>query len=167
MKINIAWDLDGVLRDLTGYLGVTSTEYNNTPKIEGLSFEDYLVKYPEVYVSAPPTQYLSVALKYLPIFILTRYMFLEQILANQLWCYKYFKSDFDIKYAKTPENKLNWLNKDDSNYLIEDYPFNIGHDVPYFNRIILIDAPYNQNIDCNFRAHNPNELQNILDEVMG
>ncbi|HPO91345.1 MAG TPA: hypothetical protein PLJ44_09580 [Victivallales bacterium] len=152
---SIFWDLDGVLRDLSGSV------FKNKPnswnyKENNENIFDKVRKDYSILINAKPTPYLKIALSFPFIKILTCQPddwkpFTEK------WVEKHLsRIAYEIIYTLNQEQKLTIIKSFDA-YLIDDCP-----QFSDYSRIVLIDAPYNRHIKCKIRVKSPNELKTIL-----
>jgi hypothetical protein len=153
--MKLAFDLDGVLRELSLYL---NTKFN-VPypqewfwKYEGKDIYDWIKQdslMPLIY--APTTEYYWIA----------KYAFEKpEIWTNQpeewkpktkLWLDVHFP-EYEVKYVDGKE-KRKLLDDNPDTWLLEDSPlFNS------YERILLIDRPYNQHIQDALRIKNLEDL---------
>jgi hypothetical protein len=142
--MKIVFDLDGVLRDLNGYLntkfGVPIPEewfwkYQNKDIYDWVAQDNYS---PLVY--APPTQYY---------WIVKHCFETPEFWTNQsphwqaktkLWLDLHFPNGYEVRYFDNGE-KRKALDEETDAWLIEDNPTFTSWD-----RILLIDHPYNRHI---------------------
>ena len=80
------------------------------------------------------------------------------IMYTSEWIKQYFPR-FIALWLK-PEEKFKRLKKNKDIILIDDYPFH-----PNYDRIILIDRQYNQNVKCKVRIKTVDELREKLMEI--
>ncbi len=163
--MKIVFDLDGVLRDLNGYL---NTKY-------GIPYpQEWFWKHDEknifdwvekdnyaTLVYAPATEYERIA----------KFCFLEQNIElwtcqpdnwkpyTKLWIDLHFPNAV-VHYLNTAEKRAR-LDNEHSTYLVEDCPL-----FSHWERIILIDQPYNKNVKCETRIKKPEELMDFISERM-
>lgn len=145
-------DLDGVLRDLCAVAKIEPTEYDC--KVCGEPFMDFFTKRLYLLELAPPTEYLKV---------LSDYLGFIQVITNQpsawvtptmYWVRNNIKVQSSVMF--TSEDKLALLK--DKDILIEDFP-----NFSDYSKVILIDRPYNRNIQLpHTRVTNPFAL---IDEI--
>lgn len=158
--MKIIWDLDGVLRDLSGY----------TAQVEGCPYPDkwdYLYKGKTIYecidanlnilTQAKPTAYLKV---------LKTWDSSPEIWTNQpddwkprtlSWIKGNIGTSATVKFL-TREQKEEHLKADENKILIEDCPKFVS-----FERIMLIDRPYNQEPKKVLRIFGPKHLANMIE----
>jgi hypothetical protein len=161
MQYRIVWDVDGVLRDL--YTAVTTafnfkiTTWNW--KHKGKDIYDLARKKPEIIYDAPVTKYLKTINSLVNGHIeLWSHQPPEWRIYTDIWLRKNLKSgiDIDIRYL-TPKEKYRALLKEKDAILVEDYPL-----YPNYDRIILVDTPYNQNAKAIIRVKTEKELKSAL-----
>jgi len=149
----IFFDLDGVLRDLSGAVGYNPQSWEDLAP-NGIGICDYLNSHKEVFVNALPTEYLAVANLFEYPRIIT-HQEIDWIPYTKLWVKRYLPKA-KVTYVNHPFEKLDILG--DNGILIEDYPY-----FPDNSKVIIIDKPYNRIASgCLARVHNVNELKEIL-----
>jgi hypothetical protein len=159
--MNIKFDVDGVIRDL--YTAVT-TAFNFKIdswnwKYKGKDIYDLAREKPEIVSEAPATKYLKVINEFTNGHIeLWSHQPPEWRLYTNDWLINHLKSgiDIDIRYL-TPKEKYRALQKEKDAILVDDYP-----NFKDYNRIILIDQPYNQKTKANIRIKTEKELKDAL-----
>lgn len=155
----IVFDLDGVFRELNPYLkekyGMPyPTDWNwkfkNKDIYEWAKVDNY-----HVVVEAPPTEYLKVV---------KRHIKEPEIWTHQPEDWKpYTKEwiDFHIGKCKilymTADEKRKKLDREPDVILVEDYPFFSSYD-----RIALVDRPYNQQAKPFYRFTNVKEFERLF-----
>ena len=157
--MKIVFDLDGVLRDLNGYLNTKfDVPYPNEWfwKYQGKDIfqwveEDSLM--PLIY--SPPTEY----------YWLIKHCFEKpEFWTNQpdkwraktkLWLDLHF-DNYDIKYLDTP-GKREMLDSNPGIWLLEDNPL-----FTHWDRILLIDRPYNKHIQEAIRIKGLEDLDSCI-----
>lgn len=149
----IFFDLDGVIRNLTAGIGYDPQSWNE-PLPDGSNLYQFVNKNPNILLSAPPTEYWPLLCeKEITIFTCQPDLWVQNTL---IWISIYLKNATTVIFQK-PEDKLKVLN---SAFLVEDYPF-----FKDYSNIILIDRPYNRNVNCCRRVQTTQELENFLNEV--
>lgn len=166
-KIKIAWDLDGVLRNLYPIIrrkfGLRSpTKYNQWDQL-GINIYDLVKKDYSVLELAKPTKYIGVIQEYQcylrePIEIWS-YQPYEWVQYSSRWIEKYFPTF--LAYWLTPKEKFERLSKNKDYILIDDYPLHLN----YHHRLWLLDQPYNRKVKCEVRIKTVDDLRNKLMEV--
>lgn len=144
------FDLDGTLRDIHAACCWIPTDWSE--KIEGLSVVEYFNQHLELLTSAPGTKYLEPVLnKYEDISIMTCQPSTWRI-ATGYWLLRHMTNKITRIHNLTFNDKLSQLKPDD--ILVEDYPL-----YPDYSQIILIDRPYNRNIELpHVRVDSPEAL---------
>lgn len=162
--IKFVFDLDGVLRNLAGYV---ARKYNAPYPTSwehlyaGKGIIDRIKEEISCLVDAPPTTYIQ---------LVWNKIYNPEIWTNQpkewrkltqFWISTYMGNGCKVRFL-TPDEKEERLKKLKNTYLVEDYPYFKNYD-----RIILIDQPYNQHIKGTniVRAYNPYHLGQILDNL--
>ena len=157
--MRIAWDLDGVLRELNIYL---QKKYNIPyPKKwgwehEGKNIFDWAKQdnY-EICFKAPPTEYVEIYrifTKGSEIWTCQPELWRKNTLK---WIKKYL-GNCKVKFLTT-EEKREELDKNTDCLLVEDNP-----NFKNYDRILLIDRPYNRRIKNVVRIKNVSDFANIL-----
>jgi hypothetical protein len=160
----VVFDLDGVLRDLLGCLnkrfGVPiPTTYHWRHK--GKTIFDYFGEYPNLLKLAPKTKYLDTIKRYnISPFIIWSAQPKGIWQTNAVeWIKSYNISNYSIEFLSTKE-KYQKLHKNNDIFLVEDNPTFSNYD-----RIWLIDAPYNKKINVPYRIKTPKQLELLLESV--
>jgi hypothetical protein len=153
----IYFDLDGVIRWLTHDLrnGQMPKTWSETlPNGEDMC--EYIHKNLNALITAPPTKYYDIIRRLPKINIITN-QFQSWKPYTLTWIYKHFKpSQIEVNFVSTMEEKLSFLNN--GNFLVEDYPF-----FPDYSKIILIDWPYNRNVEKPYlRITTPEQLAEVI-----
>jgi len=161
--MKVVFDLDGVIRDLNQLL----LERYNVPypqtwywSYKGKGVYDYVKDDYSILRDAPPTEYLDVVKQY------TRY---PEFWTNQpqdwlrhtyKWLQKYFDGYTLIMLG--PEEKYDKLMRNKDIILVEDYP-----NFRDYSRIILVDRPYNRQVNAPMRVKNAEEFRKLLNFLKG
>lgn len=152
----IYWDLDGVIRNLSGNIipGKIHTWGQLAPN--GQTICDYIDNHLDVLETAKPTIFRDIVMELPRIALMTR--------QPEHWrkgTIKWIKDNIpgrvtSITWVKNIEDKLEYLNKDD--ILIEDYPY-----FSDYSQIYLVDWPYNECVQKPLaRVLSPNHLRRLL-----
>lgn len=158
--MKIVFDLDGVLRDLAGY--VAKKNGCSYPKVwnekyKGLDIFQCIDKDLDCLINARPTAYLPIVVKY--------YREID-IWTNQpdnwkshteKWIDNNVATKVNI-YYKSPDEKARCLLENRDIILVEDSPKFYNYD-----QILLIDRPYNQHVKAVMRVFGPKHLNNLLE----
>ena len=150
----IFWDLDGVLRDLSGEAREEepSTWYET---INGVDLVTYISNNLGKLLSAKPTEYVEVFL-----YIRKHFNPCMEILTVQpelwrnftlSWIQKYLRTN-NVRFTSSAE-KIAIL-KNNNAILIEDFPF-----FKDYTNVLLIDKKYNQEVENVKRIKSPKELK--------
>ena len=160
--MKLAFDLDGVLRDINAYL---NDKYNIPyPKIWFWKHKNKDIfawvkeDYYRALVYAPITEY------FLPIYKWLNGNKIEVWTCQpeewrkytRLWLLNHFGEDYQIHYLNTKE-KRERLDEHKEFYLFEDNPL-----FSSYERILLIDRSYNQHIKAQYRIKNKKDLREWL-----
>lgn len=159
--MKVKFDLDGVLRSLIDYL---VNKYKMPyPETWGWLFKEMnifkLVKDEgfQALVYSPVTEYISILKSMKDIEVWTCQP-RNWRLYTEMWIREYI-GDCKIRYLTT-EQKRAALDKEPETYLVEDCP-----NFKSYDRIILIDRPYNQKVECEFRVKTLEELKGIIEKL--
>lgn len=158
--MKVAWDLDGVLRDLSGHIARINkcnypTEWDY--KYNGKSIYECIDENPDVLLEAPTTAYL---------FVLRKSFDNPEIWTCQpekwrsktlMWIHRHIGLRFRIHFLSGTE-KEEKLKKEADYILIEDSPKFTNYD-----RILLIDRPYNKGVRGAVRVFGTKHLSNLLE----
>ena len=160
--MKVVWDLDGVLRDLCGY--ICSRRGCPYPDkwdylYNGKSLNDIVNEDITILENSPATAYKSVAKSHYPH---------PEIWTNQperwrvptmQWINKHLGSGAVVHFLTT-EEKEERLKREDRIVLIEDSPLFTDYE-----NIVLIDRPYNQHIKGVMRIFGTRHLENMLEII--
>jgi hypothetical protein len=162
----IYFDLDGVIRDLKTPL--RGGDYPSKWEAKMPNGDDvlvYITKNLHILKEAPVTEYFDVIKKYASknnhITIITRQLRDWRKFTNQ-WLDEHFEN-YTVIYVDRPQDKIKYIKPHD--FLVEDFPKFEPWD---YQRIILIDRPYNESINdefCFARVKKPEDLDCVLDEI--
>ena len=159
--IKIAWDIDGVLRDLcveiTKNFGFEINSWNWN--FEGKNVYDLAREKPEMLVNAPATKYIKIVNSLVKDDIeIWSHQPPEWRPYTNEWLKKYLNPGLKINLRYlNPQQKYETLMKEPETILVDDYPLFTEYD-----RIILIDAIYNQSSDASIRVKTEEELIDAL-----
>jgi hypothetical protein len=157
--MKIVFDLDGVLRDLNGYL---HTKFGIPDpqewfwKHQGKDIYQWIAQdnlAPLVY--SPATDYEKIASFNFECPEIWTCQPDDWIPKTKLWLQLHFPQH-EVRYLSTNE-KRQWLDNEKNTWLVEDSP-NFSH----YDRILLIDRPYNRHLKDVIRIHNPEELNSWI-----
>ena len=158
--MKIVWDLDGVLRDLNGHLvKLYGGEYPTTwdHSYNGRSIYDCIDDDLNILINAPTTAYFNVMKQHFPS---------PEIWTNQNenwkyptmeWIKKHIGRDFEVHFLNCEEKEKRLAEKEDT-LLVEDSP-----NFKSYNRILLIDRPYNQEVRGAVRIFGTKHLNNVVE----
>lgn len=159
--MKIVFDLDGVLRDLSGHVAknnACSYPKKWDEKYNGKDIFECVNENPNLLLSAPPTGYLKIAMKHFD--------------SLEIWTHQ-------LDHWK--ENTLKWIHrnvgektttyflegtvkqeraKSQNLVLIEDSP-----NFTSYEDILLIDRPYNQEVKGVMRVFGPRHLDNLIELI--
>ena len=161
MKKKIVFDLDGVFRELLTYLkdkyGIPyPNSWSWTFKGKGIYWWAKKDK-KQILEFSPVSEYLEIVKKYYKCLEIWTWQPLEWRKGTRKWLNKYIKN-YKVRYLTT-EQKEKRLNSLDNVLLLEDNPNFINYD-----KIILVDRPYNRHIKAKCRVKNTKQLEKILKE---
>jgi len=162
--MKIVWDLDGVLRDLSGHImRLHGGHYPDSWDYifeNGMGVIDNVNADLDILVNAPPTAYLSVLKKQVERTEIWTCQPEHWRRNTMMWISKHIGMECDIRYL-TCEQKEEELKADGDIILIEDSPkFKV------YDRILLIDRPYNQRVNA-MRIYGTKNLTNMIEVVKG
>jgi len=157
-KIKLIFDLDGIFRNL---VTVIEKEYNDGKPIvhwyqrgnNGKILPDIIDEDLEILVKAPKTEYFDIIMQYVSFPIIWTYQPIEWRGFMYRWLDKYMDGKYGVVLLN-PKQKYDKLKELKDTYLVEDYP-----KFPSYEKIILIDRPYNQEVDAPIRIKTPEELE--------
>jgi hypothetical protein len=151
----IYWDLDGVLRNLVHFASCEVTEWDQL--IDGVDLFKFIGDRLNVLEEAPEFPYVSVA-NSLDVLVIMTNQPVNWISYTERWISKHLPLAERI-YVNKIESKLKYLR--DGDLLVDDYPYFTD-----YSKIILVDRPYNQNVESPLaRVHNPEELELVVSEI--
>ena len=160
---NLVYDLDGVLRWLTGpQRNFVHAKHWDELMPNGQNVIEYFNERPQEINYSPVTPYY-------PVIIRDRMRDTPTILTHQMekwipytekWIHVYIPHA-KVIYVKDPQEKLDYINSFKDTYIVEDYPFFKDN-----SKVILLDYPYNAEVkDCFCRVRTPEELQYIMEAI--
>ncbi len=164
--MKIVWDLDGVIRDLNGHLmhlhgGPYPTKwdfcYNNK------SIYDCVNENLDVLYDSPPTAYYNVLKGHYkrPEFWTSQPKAWRDNTTRWLDKYARYADGYVVRWLKC-EEKEERLREDENILLVEDSP-----NFKSYDRIILIDRPYNQSVKTAIRVFGTKHLNNLIEVTKG
>lgn len=152
----IYFDLDGVIRDLSGYVGGGEPDNWQDPMPNGRRLMEYVEANLECLYECPATKYY---------YIIRRLPFVRILTCQPeawrsytvCWIQEHFEwGRYDIDFVDHADEKLKMLLPGD--ILIEDYPM-----FKDYSQIALIDYQYNRNVEGEIiRIREPEELDAFL-----
>lgn len=162
MKGKLCYDLDGVLRDLWAWFRVeegmpSPREWDFTWKGLG-AYEIIRTRGCRPLFEAPPTMwypYLK-SIQPSPVILTSQPPFWRK--RTKVWIDKWLP-DAKVIYA-TPSQKIYML-RAFAWYLIEDSPR-----LSSYERVILIDKPYNREVKAQWRVRTPLELKSVIEGLV-
>ncbi len=147
-------DVDGVIRDLCfgawGNVEVTHWDF----EVNGKGIVDTIDANPEILVKSPPTEYLE-CLSGLDHVIFLTAQRPNWIEFTHRWLKMYVPIQWQAIITRGPDDKERRLV--DGDILIDDYP-----GFKSFDRIALLDRPYNRHIDVPLRITDKNGFMEVL-----
>jgi len=165
--MKIYWDIDGVLRDLSGTLpkkvqgqldyseNVSKESWHNGGKL----LKKYLT--PRSILKAKSLPYIKAA-KYFAFDHPLRILSCQNkkwIEPTVKWLYNHldFANGIDINFVKANEDKISLIEKE-KGFLIDDYPF-----FKDYSRVIVVDYAYNRKVVGEFaRVKSIGQLKRVL-----
>lgn len=164
MTKRLVFDIDGVLRDLNGFLISKyklpiPREWYAWDKI-GIDIYEVVSRDISILEEASPTKYLEIVQKYCTDsgIELWSHQPKEWQLHTEKWLYKFLDRDFTIFYF-TPKEKYIELQKQEDVILVDDYPLFESYD-----RIALVDQSYNRKVKSPVRIKTEEDLKLLLRE---
>jgi hypothetical protein len=158
--MKIVWDLDGVLRDLSGYVAkLRGCPYPKTWNADygGKDIYECIDENLNILVDAPPTAYLK---------IMKKHFSNPEIWTSQKdswkqptmdWIREHVGKDFDVHFLRCEEKEAKLAKKEDV-LLVEDTP-----NFKSYDRVLLIDRPYNQGVVGAVRIFGTKHLNNMVE----
>ena len=155
-KYQIKYDLDGVLRDLIGYFcnyfkippaTNWNIKYNNKSIFQLIEENKY-----NILVDSPVTKYFKTIKNNTKNIEIWTHQLNNWIPYTEIWIKKYI-GECKIRYLETSEKEDRLYSLKDT-YLVEDCP-----NFTNYEKILLIDMPYNQHIKVPNRIRTPLELE--------
>ena len=155
--IVFAWDLDGVIRNLSG------TIYGQDPdiwdyEVDGKDIFKIVAGNMSILETAKPTLYYPLAMSYSPLIIISSQP--ENWRPYTIrWLKKYFPAHkVYYQFVDSFKEKEKILRKNDNIFLIDDYPY-----FEDYSKIVLIDHKYNRNVKNPFkRITTPEQLKELI-----
>jgi hypothetical protein len=157
----IFWDIDGVIRNLAQIVfGRPALKWDEKRDCDGNTLIEAVNKNPDLCLLAGPCEYIKLINEY---FICKTVHFLSSQPVvwrenTEKWLSIYCATKYDIIYTNGSDEKLSYLKPGD--WLIDDSPC-----FSDYSQIILIDYPYNQQVNAPYRVHNRKELMEKLEEI--
>ena len=166
MKYKLAFDLDGVLRNLYPVVrrkfGLWSPNEYYEWDNKGYNIYDLVKKDYSILERAKPSKYVKVLQEHyyysLKSILIWSYQPDDWILHSSIWLKKYFPS-YKAEWLK-PEEKYKELQKRKDIILIEDNP-----NFKNYDRIWLIDQKYNKEVKCKVRIKTVEDLREKIKEI--
>ena len=162
--MRIVWDLDGVIRDLNGYIvhlygGKYPTVWDCTCG-NGKNIYTTINENIDILRDSPPTAYCKILKRHYtyPEFWTSQPKLWQE--HTKWWLDKYIGA-YKVRFLKCEEKEAE-LRKDNDTILIEDSP-----NFKSYDRIILIDRPYNQQVKGAIRVFGTKHLNNLLNVMKG
>lgn len=159
--MKLVWDLDGVIRDLSGHIArVSKCSY---PKkwqelYNGKSIYEIIDADLNLLITAPPTAYAKIIKKHYKDMEIWTSQPENWRDSTTKWIYNFFQgSEIEIRFLKC-EEKQTRLKENPHIVLVEDTP-----NFKAYDRVILIDRPYNQEVKSCFRIYGPKHLNNLIE----
>ena len=158
-KYQIKYDLDGVLRDLIGHfcnyfkIPPTTTwniKHNNKSIFQLIEENKY-----DILIDSPVTKYFETIKNNTENIEIWTHQLTKWISYTEIWIKKYI-GKCKVRYLETSEKEDRLYNLKNT-YLVEDCP-----NFKNYERILLIDMPYNQHIKAQNRIRTPLELEGWL-----
>ena len=162
--MRIVWDLDGVIRDLNGY--IIHLYGGKYPKVwdyicgNNKNIYQTINENIDILREAPPTAYYKVLKKHYtyPEFWTSQPKHWQP--HTSYWLTKHIGAH-KVRFLKCAEKEVE-LRKDNDIVLIEDSP-----NFKSYDNIMLIDRPYNQEVKGAIRIFGTKHLNNLLNVIKG
>lgn len=155
--MKIVFDLDGVIRDmdkkifqLYGFHIIHWFWEYKKLDVYGLAKKNY-----SIVRDAPPTKYYSIIKKYYPCPEIWTYQLSDWQKYTLVWLSRHFIK-YKIRFL-TPYQKYLELRRLRRIWLVDDFP---GYS--HYNKIILIDRPYNRCINAPMRVKTIRQLEDLI-----
>ena len=161
--MKIVWDLDGVLRDLNGYImklyGGGYPDSWDFVGGSGMGVTDTINANLAILSDAPPTAYLSVLKKHnsYPEIWTAQPPHWQEL--TKAWVMAHIGT-CTLRFIKPKEKEI-LLYKEEDTILIEDSP-----NFKDYDRVLLIDRPYNQRVKA-LRIYGTKNLNNMINTLKG
>ena len=156
--MKVAFDLDGVLRDLIAPLeskyGFTATQWDW--RVEGKDIYELMKSHYEMLTTAPTTKYKEVVDRYYAVPEIWTVQPMDWIEHTVKWINFHFPKSI-VKVFSSGEGKEDWLKSYPEYILIEDTP-----NFKNYERVILIDQPYNRNVKTPNRVETVDQFDTML-----
>jgi hypothetical protein len=149
------FDLDGVLRDLSGNFLEQSPEVWHWFK-EGKDIYDYINADLTVLATSKPTKFYHLVADLPQVNIITSQPKNWRPYTTE-WICNHFENNVSVKFVDSPEEKLEILERENA-CIFEDYP-----NFKDYSRVYLIDYPYNRAVvGCIKRITTVDEMAYLL-----
>lgn len=161
--MKVVWDLDGVLRDLSGYIvQLYGGPYPNKWDFvfgNGSNIYTTINENLDILIDAPPTAYCNVMKGHFK----SPEIWTSQPKAWQQrtmdWIRLHIGKEYTVHFLKTEEKERKLAELEDT-VLIEDSP-----NFKDYERIVLIDRPYNQDVKAVMRIYGTKHLNNMVEII--
>ena len=159
--MRVVFDLDGVLRDLSGTI---SREAGiPLPQVWNWRGLRLIGKDPSILERAEPTKFLEVVKELVPEVEVWTCQPLKWRPYTERWLAKNLGGKLGkVVYTGNPLEKERLLSLEGATYLVDDYPF-----FQNWERIILISYPYNSGAEARIRIEDAEQLRNLLQRRQG
>ena len=149
------FDLDGVLRDLSGNFLEQSPEVWHWFK-DGKDIFDYVNANLTVLATSKPTKFYHLIADLPRVDIITSQSKNWRPYTTE-WICNHFKNNVSVTFVEKPEEKLEILERENA-FIFEDYP-----QFKDYSRVYLIDYPYNGEVTgCIGRIKTVNDMAYAL-----
>jgi len=161
--VRVVWDLDGVVRDLNGYIvqiyGGKYPDKWDYVYATGKNIYDTINENLDILTNSPPTAYCTVLKKHYSNPEIWTSQPKKWQEATMSWICKHIGEGCTVKFYKTADKERE-LEQNEDLVLVEDSP-----NFKNYDRIILIDRPYNQKVKSVFRIYGTKHLNNMLERM--
>ena len=161
--MKIVFDLDGVIRDLSGHIAqVRKCPYPNVWDYDyaGKTIYECINENLDFLLTAPPTAYKAVMLTHFPHPEIWTSQPEGWRVNTMKWVTKHLGAGCVVCFMTTEEKEKKLRDEDEKVILIEDSP-NFGS----YDNILLIDRPYNQGVRKAMRVYGTRHFDNLLEFI--
>lgn len=162
MNKDLFVDIDGVLRNLNEIAFGFEPPIWDYKNERGEDLISILKQHPEYNIKAKPYSYISVINKLPKVKFLTATLFRKE---TEEWLSMYLKTNYTVYYVSETKQKIGFLNKWKSQFLIEPYLIDDSPKLEELKNLILINRNYNKGVFPFVRIFNEKELEVVLENL--